>query len=228
MCKNGDNHDKLAVKLSPSALAETRALQRIEHENIVELVKLPTLPPNVVVTRWIEAPSLWTARGFQASLARFTEVLRPLAAAIAAVHKAGMVHGDICPDNILIGQEATGLKLIDFELAHFPGQPEQSTGQRSRGTPITISPECAAGNLATPASDVYSLGCTAYFLATGQPPHTGRTSIEICYKHLKLPCPPLKSDGLSNKLCTLVDQMLLRDPQDRPTIAEVAAELEVG
>ncbi len=92
-------------------------------------------------------------------------VARQCAQALGAAHRAGVVHGDIKPSNILLTADGRQAKLCDFGMAQMAGGAE-----RRGGSPSFIAPECACGQATSPASDIYSLGATLFTLLTGTPP----------------------------------------------------------
>ncbi|GAB5403404.1 MAG: hypothetical protein Aurels2KO_16350 [Aureliella sp.] len=141
---------------------------------------------------------------------------------LSALHTVGIMHGDVAPSNVIVDQHHTRATLIDVE-------PTNSQG-RSRGTPATMSPEVASGEQTTPLSDIYSLGCLAYFMLTGTHVFAGTTSLEICWKQKNHPCPKLSTALPTSpsrnrfQLANLVDQMLEKQPSQRPASAAVVAE----
>jgi serine/threonine protein kinase len=99
-------------------------------------------------------------------------VLRRVAAALRYLHEeAGVVHGDVKGRNVLLGCRGCGAKLADFGAARLVSDAATATAPRGpRGTPAWMAPEVARGGAATPASDVWALGCTALELLTGRRP----------------------------------------------------------
>ena len=153
---------------------------------------------------------------------------RHAAAALAAVHAAGFVHGDVKPDNLHLtpGQSAT---LLDLGFAHRPGEDDHVLGPGYiLGTANYVAPElCDLPGEDGPAADVFSLGVTLFELLTGLLPYPGGTVEETMIHH---------RDGRPDSLwgwqgswplglASLIDRMLVRDPAARPTAVEVGEEL---
>ncbi|MBX3158649.1 MAG: protein kinase, partial [Deltaproteobacteria bacterium] len=137
-----------------------------------------------------------------------------VARAVAAVHAAGVVHGDLKPDNLVVDGERAW--LLDFGSARVDG----AAAPVGAGVAY-MAPELWRGGGASAASDVYALGAIACELATGAPPFTGDARA-VGHAHLMLR-PAL--DGLAEPLATLVRRCLAKDPAHRPAAAELAAAL---
>lgn len=153
---------------------------------------------------------------------------RQAAAALAALHATGFVHGDVKPDNLHVtpGRVAT---LLDLGFAHRPGEDDHLVGPGFvLGTANYIAPElCDQPGRDGPAADVFSLGVTLFELLTGELPYPDGTVEETMVRH-RDGRPETLWDwqgGWPVGLSTLVDRMLDRDPDGRPTAAEVAGEL---
>ncbi len=151
-----------------------------------------------------------------------------IAAALDALHTAGIVHCDVKPENIFVlAEEAWGqrqVKVIDFGVSRLVDEPPPDDSGIA-GTPAYMAPEQWKGNPSI-ASDVYSLGCVLYELLTGNPPFDGSLP-EIMIAHLeKRPArPSWLRDGLPIELERLVMRSLAKNPAVRPTMAEIATEL---
>ena len=109
-----------------------------------------------------------------------SQILGPIAEALAYAGKRGLVHRDVKPANILIGEDGCA-KLADFGLVVSQ---RERTSATIAGTPPYMSPEAAAGQDIDHRSDQYSLGCTLFECLTGVPPYVGATSREILEQHL--------------------------------------------
>jgi serine/threonine protein kinase len=149
-----------------------------------------------------------------------------VADALAATHAAGIVHRDVKPANILIGQggRIEGLvKITDFGISHASGDVTLTQTGQITGTPAYLSPEVARGHEMTAASDVFSLGATLYACLEGQPPF-GTEDNALAMLHRVAGgdiVPPRRAGVLTRPL----RRLLAADPADRPTMAEVRDEL---
>jgi serine/threonine-protein kinase len=140
-------------------------------------------------------------------------VLEQTAAALAEAHRAGLVHRDVKPGNILVRPDGS-VKITDFGIAWSAGSvPLTRTGQVI-GTPQYLSPEQAEGHLATPASDVYALGLVGYECLSGHPAFEGDNAVTIALKQLRSEPEPLP-DTLPVDVRTLIRRALSKDPACR-------------
>jgi len=154
--------------------------------------------------------------------ARALDVIAQAAEGLAAAHKAGVIHRDIKPGNILISMEGQ-VKVTDFGIAHAAGQVPVTSPGLVMGTTQYMAPERIAGNQGTAASDLYALGIVLHECLTGMPPHDG-TAAEVMAAHLYLPLPPLPAD-VPPELDVLVDRLTTKDPAKRISDARELAEL---
>ncbi|HEY4569163.1 MAG TPA: serine/threonine-protein kinase [Kribbella sp.] len=157
---------------------------------------------------------------------RAINVIEQAAAGLAAAHAQQVVHRDIKPSNLLVAADGT-VKVADFGIAHVPDAETNEltvTGQ-IMGSPHYLSPERARGLPAGPESDVYALGCVLYQLVTGRPPFTGDHPTAVLYQHVDTP--PVPPSQLRPELAGPFEGVLLRmlakDPEDRPSAAELTA-----
>jgi len=157
---------------------------------------------------------------------RVLRVLSQVAASLGEAHRAGIVHRDLKPDNIMLTSalgQADFVTVLDFGLAKLlnPEDGQKITADGALfGTPAYMAPEQGAGTAGTAASDVYGIGCIAYELLTGRPPYSAPTPFAVLMKHMNEPPPtwtPDQKASISGALRDLVDQMLSKDPEDRPT-----------
>lgn len=132
--------------------------------------------------------------------------------ALTAIHRAGIVHRDFKPSNVILGPE--GPVVIDFGIAHAVDH--TATGSGVVGTPAYIAPEQFAGQAPSGASDVFSWACTMAFAATGRPAFGGATIPAILYA-VSTREPDLS--GVPGDLRPLLAACLNRDPDARPTAA---------
>jgi serine/threonine protein kinase len=176
-----------------------------------------------VATAYVPAPSL-------AALVRRcgplpVPAVRWLAAgcaeALQSIHSVGLLHRDVKPSNVLVAP--TGPQVIDFGVARVAERIQLTATRGSAGTPSYMAPEQARdATLVSSASDVFSLGATLVFAATGHPPYQGETAMDIL---VRLATEPPDLTGVPDELAALLTACLDRTPRNRPTEAAILAEL---
>ncbi|WP_329242082.1 serine/threonine protein kinase [Actinoallomurus sp. NBC_01490] len=180
--------------------------------------------PPYIVTEYVEGRSLAQAVNADGPLSG--TALRALAVgvarALAAVHRAGLIHRDVKPANIIL--TSTGPRLIDFGIARQVGDAGGPTGPGLVvGSPGWIPPERLERLPATPASDIFGWGCAVGFAATGRNPF-GRGDPDVLAQRTMFDPPDL--DGLDDSLRGPVIQALSKSPAGRPAAAELLAWLD--
>ncbi|WP_164984053.1 serine/threonine-protein kinase, partial [Cellulomonas endophytica] len=158
---------------------------------------------------------------------RLVPILVQSARGLDAAHRAGVVHRDVKPGNILVTGDGT-VKITDFGVSRAAGQQTMTATGMVMGTAQYLSPEQAVGRPATPLSDLYALGVVAYEALAGRRPFTGPTTVDIAVAHVNSPVPPLPP-AVPVALAALVLRLLAKDPAARPgSGAELAALLEAA
>jgi serine/threonine protein kinase len=143
------------------------------------------------------------------------------AEALQSIHSVGLLHRDVKPSNVLVAP--TGPQVIDFGVARVAERVQLTATRGSAGTPSYMAPEQARdATLVSSASDIFSLGATLVFAATGHPPYRGETAMDIL---VRLATEPPDLAGLPDELTGLISACLERVPRDRPTEAAILAEL---
>jgi serine/threonine-protein kinase len=218
--------------LSPPLRNEARALAAFQHPSLVSVYTLGEHRGidylvmervyGVPLTR--HAATRWVA-GQAFSPAELVQILLPAAEALSVVHRAGLVHRDIKPDNIML-TPAQRVVLMDFGLV----LPEFDVNgkQRVAGSPPYMAPEALLNTAATGSGhlvDIFGLGVLGYELLTGRRPYAGMTIREVIASHerghaarlaeLRPDCPPA--------LCQVIHEMLSPDPTMRIQSAEAVA-----
>jgi len=158
--------------------------------------------------------------------ARAVHFLKQICESLEEAHKAGVVHRDIKPANILTCRYAGHvdvIKVLDFGLASLrkvdAPSPNLTHQDAVIGTPSYMPPEqIKDGDAVTPQSDIYNLGCVAYWLLTGKPLFGGSSAVEVLAAHLHEPPPPPSelAEGIPKQLDDIVVSCLAKSPDDRP------------
>lgn len=148
-------------------------------------------------------------------------VLRPVLGGLAAAHRAGLVHRDVKPENVLIS-DGGEVKIVDFGLVRAVAAAGITSSSVILGTAAYLSPEQVRDGDASPRSDVYALGIVAFELLTGQTPFSGDTALSVAYQRLgtDVPLPSTVIDGVPQQFDQLVGRATARDPAARFADAE--------
>ncbi|WP_329277873.1 Stk1 family PASTA domain-containing Ser/Thr kinase [Streptomyces sp. NBC_00691] len=144
------------------------------------------------------------------------DILEPVLAALGAAHRAGFVHRDMKPENVLIGDDGR-VKVADFGLVRAVGSATATTGS-VLGTVSYLAPEQIEHGTADTRADVYACGVVLYEMLTGGKPHSGDTPAQVLYQHLStdVPAPSANVPGLAVELDELVAAATARNPEVRP------------
>jgi beta-lactam-binding protein with PASTA domain len=145
------------------------------------------------------------------------EVMQPVLSALGAAHRAGLVHRDVKPENVLLTADGQ-VKVADFGLARAETASKQTKTGMIIGTVGYLAPEQVLSGHADVRSDVYAAGVMLYELLTGRQPHEGETPLAVAYKHVNesVPAPSGAAPGIPPRLDALVAAATSRDPAGRP------------
>ncbi|MDQ6524013.1 serine/threonine-protein kinase [Nocardioides sp. LHD-245] len=141
------------------------------------------------------------------------DLMAQAADALAVAHRAGIVHRDVKPANLLVTSDRT-VKITDFGIARALDAVALTRTGSVMGTPQYLSPEQARGNPSTPASDVYSLGVVAFECLAGRRPFEAETPVATALAHLQQPVPQLPP-SVPGPLAAVVRRALAKDPAER-------------
>ena len=216
---------------------EAKVVNQVGHPNIVDIFETGSLPdgrPYIVMERLEGQPLSVRADEAKVLPDLAITVLLQVCDALIAAHAAGVIHRDLKLDNVFLcdnpeAPHAPKVKVLDWGIAKVVNHDVRHTVEGQLvGTPQYLSPEQARGGKVTPQSDVYSLGVMAYELFLEQLPFEAETSAEIMVMHLKaLPPPPRDLwPDIPEQLEALLMRMLAKNPDNRPSMLEVARELE--
>ena len=178
-----------------------------------------------LVTAYVEGPSLADAVASSGPMppAQARALAAGLAEGLEAIHAAGVVHRDLKPSNVMLA--ADGPRIIDFGISRAMDATRFTRTGGVVGSPGFMSPEQATGMPADAASDIFSLGSVLAFAATGQGPFGTGTVEALLYRIVH---DPPDIGRLPAELGPLVERCLTKDPRQRPTAAQIVADLGPG
>ncbi|WP_267242078.1 serine/threonine-protein kinase, partial [Streptomyces sp. PR69] len=198
---------------------EVQAAQRVQGLYTAPVIDAdPDAKQPWLATAYVPGPSLADAVTQHGKLPVETVLLlvAGIAEALQVIHGAGIVHRDLKPANVLLA--ADGPRVIDFGIARAADATSLTSSGVTIGTPSFMAPEQAAGSQVTPATDIFALGQVAAYASTGSPAFGEGTSHGVLYRIVHEE-PDLT--GVPERLRELVTRCLAKEPQDRPSVAEL-------
>ena len=224
----------VAVKIIRAELAADPEFRSRFSREVAAARRVNGLFTALVVDADVDAPVPWLATAYVPglSLAETVKERGPLAArsvlslaaglaeGLSAIHAAGVVHGDLKPSNVLLAED--GPRVIDFGISRAAGAAPVTPTGLVVGSPGFMSPEQALGKEIGPLSDVFSLGAVLAFAATGQRPFGTGSPVELLDRVIH-GSPRLETVPAEVRL--LVLRCLDKDPSQRPTAADLLAEM---
>lgn len=171
-----------------------------------------------IVLEWVPGSDLRTLIHEQGviSVEQAVEFAIQVCSAVGLAHRAGLVHGDLKPANILINRDDEA-KVADFGLARALGESAMDEGEVVWGTPAYFAPEQAAGDRVLPATDVYAIGIILYEMLTGRVPFVGFDDQDVARKQIyeaHIPVDQLDPD-IPEPLARIVDAAMAKSPNER-------------
>jgi eukaryotic-like serine/threonine-protein kinase len=237
----------VAVKLLAEHLADDEAFvyrfrrealsaARLQHPNIVQVFDSgedPASGRHYIVMEYVDGPSAadMLRERKQLDIDETANIVRDACHGLDYAHRAGVVHRDVKPGNLLFAEEMGITKLADFGIAKAAEQTRITQVGSVLGTAAYLSPEQARGEEAGPPSDIYSLGVCAYQFLTGRLPHEYGSLTELALKQQQDPVAPVTDyrPEVSPELDEAVRLALERDPAARYSSAlEMAEAIEAG
>ncbi|MGC4973288.1 Stk1 family PASTA domain-containing Ser/Thr kinase [Streptomyces sp. DT199] len=214
-------HPSLAVDASfvERFIREAKSVARLAHPNVVQVFDQGNDGSYVYLAMEYVAGctlrDVLRERGALQPRAAL-DILEPVLAALGAAHRAGFVHRDMKPENVLIGDDGR-VKVADFGLVRAVDTVTNTTGT-VLGTVSYLAPEQIEDGTADPRVDVYACGVMLYEMLTGDKPHDGDSPAVILYKHLHEDVPPPSAavPGMAYELDEMVASATARTPAVRP------------
>ncbi len=206
---------------------EARAAARLSHPNVVAVYDQGNDHGTVFLAmELVPGHTLrdTIAKESPMSPAKALALLEPVLSALAAAHRAGLIHRDVKPENVLIADDGR-IKVADFGLAKAVSADTQHTATSGVliGTVSYLAPELVVSGAADARADVYAAGVVLYELLTGAKPHEGESPIQVAYKHVHHDVPPPSAlvPDLPPYVDALVARATSREPSLRPADASV-------
>lgn len=175
-------------------------------------------PPYWIATEYVAGPTLGHVVAQRGALPADTchRLFAALAEGLGSVHAHGVTHRDLKPQNVILG--AQGPQLIDFGIARGVGDTALTQDGQAPGTPGYTAPEVLLGAAAGPGADVFALGATLAYAATGRPPFGQGAAATVSYRAVH---ERIDLVGVEPELAALIGSCVAKDPADRPALAEV-------
>ncbi|WP_372733325.1 Stk1 family PASTA domain-containing Ser/Thr kinase [Nocardioides sp.] len=202
-------------------VSEARSAARLSHPNVVAVYDQGNDDGTVFLAmELISGHTLRDTISKEAPMApaKALRLLEPVVSALASAHRAGLVHRDVKPENVLIADDGR-VKVADFGLAKAVSANTRHTATGVLiGTVSYVAPELVVEGSSDARADVYAVGVILYELLTGTKPHQGETPIQVAYKHVHedVPAPSQAVPGIPDYVDALVARATARDREQRP------------
>ena len=232
--------ERVAIKVLHAHTSNASDLRRFEreantmrafngHPNIVQVFDSGETPDGAhyTVLELVDGGSVQEVLRDQGAM-QWTEVIRiavQICSALDIAHRSGVLHRDVKPGNVLVDGDA--VKLSDFGIARLVGQSQVTAAQSIIGTLAYTPPEIFHNDPFDGRGDIYQLGVTMYEMLLGRAPFTSAAAenkAAIIRRIIDKPAPPLAQFDIPQPLSDFLDEVLAKDPADRPQTAEGFAE----
>ncbi|MBN1177870.1 MAG: Stk1 family PASTA domain-containing Ser/Thr kinase [Anaerolineae bacterium] len=223
-------HRPVAIKILREAYAEdatflgrfqqeARSAARLDHPNVVTVYDVgQDGNRHYIIMEYVDGEDLKTLirREGRLGVERAVNIAMQIAAGVGHAHQAGIIHCDVKPQNVLLTSDGR-VKVTDFGIARALSESGLTDSDVVWGSPLYFSPEQAAGERPTPASDVYSIGVVLYEMLAGAPPFQAEKATALALMHIRED-PPLLSvhtHHVPPQLEWIVRKVLAKEPSAR-------------
>jgi serine/threonine protein kinase len=215
---------KVMLHATPDFVArfrrEAQSIARLAHANIVQVYDFGVDGegnPYFVMELIDGTPldEIIRTRGKMPAL-DVVRLAKQAAAGLAAAHRAGIIHRDVKPSNLIVDGRGH-LKLVDFGIARMESGSQLTNAAALMGTPGYMAPEQASGKKVDARADIYALGMTMFEMCAGGPAFTADDPIALVVMNMQQPLPDLRqhAPGVPEELCGLIEMMAQKDPDAR-------------
>jgi len=212
--KKGDTGSEQRVR---KILNEARAMAAINHPNVVKIHKISTHQGTPYIEmEFLQGGSVkdLVKRHKRLPEAEALQIAMDCAKGLKAAYASGLVHRDVKPENMLLTEDGDA-KLLDFGVAQF--RDKDNGKKKVVGTPYYVSPEVVKQEPIDHRADIYSLGCSLFYMLAGRPPFDAESVTAVYMARLKNPAPQVRqfNKEVTKKTNDVLVQMLRRNPDDR-------------
>jgi serine/threonine protein kinase len=212
-------------------LAEAKNLASLNHPNVVQIYRFGTYDDRpYIAMEFVRGETLWDyAHRESLTIRRVLELMRQVAAGLAAIHSMDIVHRDVSPLNIMVTANGT-VKILDLGLSRdMTAISSMNSNHQLTGTLPYVSPEQIGERGATMRSEIFSFAVILYEMLAGQHPFHAEHQVSLIYNIAHRDPEPLEAhlQSCPKELSELVRQCLQKDPKERPaSMADVAKKLD--
>jgi serine/threonine protein kinase/beta-lactam-binding protein with PASTA domain len=204
-------------------MTEARAVAQLSSPNVVAVYDQGSAGDVLYIAmEYVAGPTLREVLNARHSLSvqESLDVIEGVLSGLAAAHRAGIIHRDVKPENVLLGTGGA-VKVADFGLARAAAAATHTKTGMIIGTAAYLAPEQVSSSASDARTDVYAAGVMLFEMLTGVQPHTGESPLAVAYKHVNeaVPSPSSLVPGLPPALDALVALATSRDPDLRPADA---------